>query len=156
VKVKVKGLDELEAEGRPAPPHWLPFVSFHNMVILGTFFIFAMAFAVWKLRSGRLFTMRKFLWLLLISIPLPLAACQLGWIVAEVGRQPWIVYGVMKTSDAFSTNLTPAHVLFSLILFGLIYLAMGCIYVYMFFHKLKHFDVNHSTTAPVPQLSTGN
>jgi cytochrome d ubiquinol oxidase subunit I len=135
----IPGIDAFPREN--IPPLWLTFVSFHNMVVLGMFFIAAMAYAVWRLRGGRLFAGRKFLWLLVISIPLPLAACQLGWMAAEVGRQPWIVYKVMRTADAFSSNLSAGQVLFSLVLFTLIYLLLGSVYIYMFFHKLNHAAV---------------
>jgi cytochrome d ubiquinol oxidase subunit I len=130
-------IDGIEKFGEDIPPLWLTFVSFHNMVILGMFFIAATAYGVVQWFRGKLFSGRRFLWLLVMAIPLPLAACQLGWIVAEVGRQPWIVWGVMRTGDAFSPAVSAGQVLFSLILFTLIYLALGGLYVFLFFHKLN-------------------
>ena len=76
--------------------------------------------------------------LLLWSIPLPLLACELGWIVAEVGRQPWVVYRVLKTADAFSTNVSGGEILFSIIAFGLIYLALGALYLLVLAKKVQH------------------
>lgn len=143
----VPGIDAFPKEN--IPPLWLTFVSFHNMVVLGTFFVAAMAYAVWRLRGGKLFESRKFLWLLVVAIPLPLAACQLGWVAAEVGRQPWIVYKLMRTADAFSSNLSAGHVLFSLILFSLVYLALGSLYVYLLFHKLSHAEAAPAEREPV-------
>ena len=64
-------------------------------------------------------------------MPLPIVAIELGWILAEVGRQPWIVYGVLKTRDAFSTNVAAGEILFSIIMFSLIYILLGSLYLYV-------------------------
>jgi cytochrome d ubiquinol oxidase subunit I len=69
---------------------------------------------------------------------LPQIAIQFGWISAEVGRQPWIVYNLLRTKDAFSSVLTAGEVWTSLILFTLIYLLLGTLYVYLFIKKVKH------------------
>lgn len=137
--VPVRGIDQFP--GDEVPPLWLTFVSFHNMVVLGMFFVGAMAYGVWRLRGGKLWQGRKFLWVLVASVPLPLAACQFGWVAAEVGRQPWIVYKLMRTSDAFSTNLSAGHVLFSLILFGLIYVVLLALYLFLLVRKLNRAAV---------------
>ncbi len=120
------------------PPLWMTFVSFHNMVILGLFFIGATALGIFFLWRNSLWEKRWYLKLMLFSIPLPLIACQFGWIAAEVGRQPWIVYKVLRTSDAISTNVTAGEVWFSLILFSLIYLCLGALYIYILAKKVKH------------------
>jgi cytochrome d ubiquinol oxidase subunit I len=78
--------------------------------------------------------LRLFIW----SIPLPLAACQLGWIAAEVGRQPWIVYGLLKTAQAQSINVSAGEILFSIILFGIVYLLLGGLYIYLLVREVKH------------------
>lgn len=135
VSAKVKGINEFPPGD--VPPLWLTFVSFHNMVVLGLFFIAASAYGVWQCRGGRIFGGRKFLWLLAISVPLPLAACQFGWMAAEAGRQPWIVYHVMRTADAFSTNVPAAHVLLSVILLGLVYLGLLVLYLALLRHTLR-------------------
>jgi len=123
----VKGFDQFSPN--ELPPLALTFTSFHLMVGLGTFFIAAMGWAVIELIRGRLWESRWFLWVLVLSIPLPILACQFGWLTAEVGRQPWIVYGVMRTSDAASPNVSGSQVLFSLWLFGILYLMLGTVYV---------------------------
>ena len=74
----------------------------------------------------------------MFSIPLPVIACELGWIVAEVGRQPWVVYRIMKTADAASITVTSGEILFSIILFGLIYLLLGALYLFLFVREVKH------------------
>ena len=119
----IQGINDFPAD--EIPPLWLTFVSFHNMVVLGMFFILVMAVAAFKLYRETLWDSPKFLTLLLWSIPLPLAACQLGWIAAEVGRQPWIVYRLLRTSDAASITVSGGEILFSIILFGFIYLGLG-------------------------------
>ena len=134
----VRGIQDLREAGWPTPPFVITFISFHTMVGLGFFFIVLTAFGVLLLVRHKLFETRWYLKLLLWSIPLPLLACELGWIVAEVGRQPWVVYRVLKTSEAFSTNVIAAEVLFSIIMFGLIYLALGALYIFILVRKVKH------------------
>lgn len=135
VHAKVQGINDFPKQD--IPPLFLTFVSYHNMVLLGMYFILAMAIAVYKLYKKTLWESKKFLKLLVWSIPLPLIACQLGWIAAEVGRQPWIVYKLMKTSDAASVTVGAGEILFSIILFGLIYIMLGSILVYLLVRKIK-------------------
>lgn len=132
---EVKGIDAFPKEN--LPPLWLTFVSFHNMVALGTFFIAIMAFSVFRLWRGKLWTDRWLLKALMFSIPLPVVACELGWTAAEVGRQPWIVYGLLKTSEAHSATVGAGEILFSLILFGLIYLLLGALWLFLMFRAAK-------------------
>jgi cytochrome d ubiquinol oxidase subunit I len=136
INAHVKGINEFPIEN--IPPLWLTFVSFHNMVVLGLFFIAITLYATWLLRKDRLFEKKWLLKAFIWSIPLPLAACQLGWITAEVGRQPWIVYGLLRTSEAHSTNVTAGEIAFSIILFSIIYVLLGCLYVYLLMQEVKH------------------
>ena len=136
VNATVKGLNDFPPENRP--PFFLTFLSFHSMVALGMFFIVVMAVAFIQLCRNKLWENKWMLKILLWSIPLPLVACQLGWITAEVGRQPWIVYGLLKTADAHSATVTANEILFSIILFGLIYLLLGILYVYLLTREVKH------------------
>jgi cytochrome d ubiquinol oxidase subunit I len=108
------------------------------MVLLGLYFIGVTAYGVYLLYRKRLWYRPKFLKLLVWSIPLPLAACQLGWMAAEVGRQPWIVYRLLKTTDAVSITVTTGEILFSLILFVIVYLLLGGLYVYLLVKKVRH------------------
>jgi cytochrome d ubiquinol oxidase subunit I len=116
---------------------WLSFVSFHNMVILGLFFIGVSALGVLLLRNGRIFHTRWFLKLLMITIPLPVLACQFGWIAAEVGRQPWIVYKLLRTDEAASVTVSAGEILSSIVLFGLIYLALGALWIYLLVRRVR-------------------
>ena len=126
---EMKGLKEFPKKDRP--PVMEVFVSFRAMVGLGSLFI-VLALVAWYLaRKDRLESYPLFLRIMLYAIPLPYIAAQLGWIVAEVGRQPWIVYGVLRTSDAVSKNLEPSQVLASLIGFGLLYSFLGILDIYL-------------------------
>jgi cytochrome d ubiquinol oxidase subunit I len=136
VNAPIKGLNEFPYDD--VPPLWLTFVSFHNMVILGIYFILVTAYGVYLLYRKKLFNRPRFLKLLVWSIPLPLAACQLGWIAAEVGRQPWIVYHLLKTTDAVSITVSNGELLFSLILFVLVYALLGGLYVTLLVKKVRH------------------
>jgi len=136
INAPIRGITDFPPENRP--PLWLTFVSFHNMVVLGMYFIAALGWGAWLLRRGRLWESRGYLRLLIVSIPLPLAACQLGWMAAEVGRQPWIVYGLLRTSDAASKVVPAGDVLFSLALFAVLYLLLGALYVYLLVREIRH------------------
>ena len=135
IHATVQGMDSFPQD--ELPPFFLTFVTFHNMVALGMFFIFVMVWGVIKLYRKTLFESRVYLKLLIWSIPLPLIACQLGWITAEVGRQPWIVYGLLKTKDAFSPTVSAGEVLFSIILFSFIYLFLGLLYIYLLIREIR-------------------
>ena len=135
-RARIRGLNDFPKD--EIPPLFLTFVSYHNMVILGMYFIFIMLMTVYKVYRNTLWESKKLLKVLVWSIPLPLFACQLGWIAAEVGRQPWIVYKLMRTKDAFSATLSGGEVLFSLILFAIIYLALGVLYLYILTREINH------------------
>jgi cytochrome d ubiquinol oxidase subunit I len=99
------------------------------MILLGMLFIGMMLVAVWQLRRGRLFTSRVTLWLLMLASPLPFIANSAGWMTAELGRQPWLIYGVMRTSEGISANVSQASTLFTLIGFAGMYMLLGILYV---------------------------
>lgn len=128
------------------PPLFLTFVSYHNMVVLGILFIVVMALSVWRLRGDRLYGDRRLLRILVWSIPFPLFACQLGWMTAEVGRQPWIAYHLMRTGDAVSPVVGGGELAFSLVLFGLIYLALGVLWIYLMVREIRRGPESAPTT----------
>ena len=136
VNAKVKGVADFPAD--ELPPLWLTFVSFHNMVVLGLYFIAITVYGSFRIFRGTIFNGRRFLKVLVWSIPLPLIACQLGWITAEVGRQPWAVWGVLRTHDAFSTGLSVPVLLFSITLFSLLYVMLGSMYIFLLVKKIRH------------------
>lgn len=129
VNAEIKGLKEFPPEDRP--PVLATFLSFRIMVALGFLFIILSLIAFIISRKGRLQYSPAFLKVMLYSIPLPYIAGQLGWIVAEVGRQPWIVYGLMRTSDAVSQAIIASQVWTSLIGFTFFYGMLGVIDVYL-------------------------
>jgi cytochrome d ubiquinol oxidase subunit I len=143
-KAYVSGLKDFPPD--ETPPFFLTFVSFHSMVGLGMYFIGAMLLGVFLLYRRKLWDQRLYLKLLVFSIPLPIIACELGWVAAEVGRQPWVVYRIMKTADAASITVTAGEILFSIILFGLIYLFLGALYVFLFVREVKHGPEPEATT----------
>jgi cytochrome d ubiquinol oxidase subunit I len=116
---EVKGLKEIPKD--EWPPLTLTFYPFHLMVALGIYFIALTTFGMVLLWRRKLFENRLFLKLALWSIPLPFVVNELGWISAEVGRQPWIVYHLLKTKDAVSISVPAGQILFSIIMFVLIY-----------------------------------
>ncbi|WP_298439714.1 cytochrome ubiquinol oxidase subunit I [Geobacter sp.] len=128
-EAEIKGLKDFPRELRP--PVMLTYLSFRAMVGLGTLFILLSLVAVFLSRTGRLQNFPLFLKVLVYAIPLPYIANQLGWVVAEVGRQPWIVYGVLKTSDAVSRSVTTAQVVGSLAGFTLLYGFLGVVDIYL-------------------------
>jgi cytochrome d ubiquinol oxidase subunit I len=97
------------------------------MVALGMLFILLAFLGWWKARKGKLESSPKFLRLMLWAIPLPYLAIQLGWIVTEMGRQPWIVYGLLRTSDGVSKAVSAGQVWFSLAGFTVVYGLLGAV-----------------------------
>ncbi len=126
---EIKGLKAFPKEERP--PVGPTFVSFRLMFTLGFILILLSLLAVVYGRKDTLVSHRFFLTIMLYAIPLPYLAAQLGWIVAEVGRQPWIVYGVLKTSAAVSQSISTAQVWVSLLGFTLLYGSLGVVDVYL-------------------------
>ncbi|MEI8122099.1 MAG: cytochrome ubiquinol oxidase subunit I, partial [bacterium] len=126
---EVQGLKAFPKEERP--PVTPVFLSFRLMVALGALFGLLAVLAVLLSARDKLEHYPIFLKILVFAIPLPYLANQLGWIVAEMGRQPWIVYGVMKTSDAVSKSISVSQVVFSLIGFVLLYTLLGAVDIYL-------------------------
>jgi cytochrome d ubiquinol oxidase subunit I len=142
----VKGLEEFPTADWP--PVAVTFLSFHNMVILGNLMgLVSLAGVVllWRRRIERAAWWQKaMVW----SVPLPMAAIQLGWMTAEVGRQPWIVYGFMRTDSAASKVVTAPELLFSIALFGLVYLGLGALWLYTLRKEIVHGPVGEPVTLP--------
>ncbi|MGB8960080.1 MAG: cytochrome ubiquinol oxidase subunit I [Candidatus Aminicenantales bacterium] len=119
----VLGLDEFPKDERP--PVFLPFAGYHLMILFGLLFILMGVWGVWLQARKKLTSSRFFLKLVLFAVPLPYLANELGWIAAEVGRQPWAVYRVLRTSEAVSAVVPAGNILFSIALFSLIYALIG-------------------------------
>ena len=138
---EVKGLKAFPKEGRP--PVTLTFVAFRVMVILG--FLFVLLTFIGFLKRNKLEESPWFLKVMLWSIPLPYLALQAGWIVTEVGRQPWIVYGIMKTKDAVSP-VAASQVGVSLAAFIVVYTILGVVAFYL----CRRFAIQGPEPLPAP------
>ncbi|MGE5174563.1 MAG: cytochrome ubiquinol oxidase subunit I, partial [Betaproteobacteria bacterium] len=126
---EIKGLKDFPKDDRP--PVMPTFVSFRLMLALGFAMLFMTIMGVVYAKRGTLESHSLFLKLMLFAIPLPYIAGQLGWIVAEVGRQPWIVYGVLKTTHAVSQSISTGQVIASLLGFTLLYGGLGVVDIYL-------------------------
>jgi len=135
INAKIKGINEFPQD--EIPPLFLTFVSYHNMVLLGIYFIFITILSFYLMRKNKLFENQKILKVLMYSTPLPLIASQLGWISAEVGRQPWIVYKLMKTKDAVSVTVGTGELIFSILMFIVIYILLLSIFLKLLFNWVK-------------------
>lgn len=136
VNAKITGFDHVKPEDRP--PLFITFVAFHNMVILGTYFVGIMLVSAVALYRRKLFECKWLLRFLVGSVVLPPIAIQLGWIAAEVGRQPWVVYHLLRTADAVSESVRAPQVLASIIMFGIVYAALGALYIYLLVREIRH------------------
>jgi cytochrome d ubiquinol oxidase subunit I len=130
----VPGLEQFEPD---TPPVAIPFFSFHIMVGLGIYFIALTLYALWRLRKGTLFQSKWLLWVFVFSVIGPFVANELGWISAEVGRQPWIVYNQLRTSEAVSQNLASSQVFGSIIMFAVIYALLFAVWIYLLNDKIQ-------------------
>lgn len=124
------------------------FTTFHLMVYLGFFFVFVVIWGLILLKKGTLYTNKAFLWTVLLSIPLPFIASNLGWISAEIGRQPWLVQGVLLTKDGVSFHPT-VNVLFSVIFFMVIYTLIYIVFFYAMVKAIKK-GPDTSKSEPIP------
>lgn len=132
---EIKGLKAFPKEERP--PVLPVFLSFRLMAALGTLMLLLSLLAVIMPRWKSFVDFKIFLYIMLAALPLPYITVQLGWLVAELGRQPWVVYGVMKTAVATSTAVSAVQVAFSLIGFTVLYGVLGVIDIYLLIKYAK-------------------
>ncbi|HWB86456.1 MAG TPA: cytochrome ubiquinol oxidase subunit I [Bryobacteraceae bacterium] len=135
-KAEVKGLDAFPPQVWPDNIQLL-YYSYHIMVGLGTFFIAAMALAALSLWRGRLYQSRPLLWMLMLLFPFPYIATTAGWITAEVGRQPWLIYGLMRTADGSSPHVAAGTGLFTLIGFMGLYMLLGVLFLFLIYREIE-------------------
>jgi cytochrome d ubiquinol oxidase subunit I len=125
---EVRGMDAFPPENLPTNVPLL-YYSYHIMVGLGTFFVAVMLVGLVLLSRKRLYGARPFLWLLMLAFPFPYIANSAGWATAELGRQPWLIYGLMKTPAGTSSMVSAGNTLFTLLGFAGIYLVMGLLFL---------------------------
>jgi cytochrome bd ubiquinol oxidase subunit I len=133
-KTPVPGLDKFEPD---TPPVAIPFFSFHVMVGLGIYFIALTLYALWCRIRGNLFQKKWLLRVFVFSVIGPFIANELGWIATEVGRQPWIVYNQLRTSEAVSQNIVAPQVLGSIIMFAAIYALLFVLWIWLLNDKIQ-------------------
>ena len=132
------------------PPINIVFQTYHFMITIGVLLFLLTVTCIVFLGRGKLFETRWLLKILVPAVLLPQIANQLGWMTAEIGRQPWIVYGLLRTSEGLSKAIKADVVLVSLIMFTFIYLLLFVLYIYLFDSKIKlgpddldHDDLMH-------------
>jgi cytochrome d ubiquinol oxidase subunit I len=106
------------------------------MAGLGTLFVLVTAVAAWLLWRGRLFDARWMLWILMLSVPFPYIANTAGWLTAEIGRQPWIVYGLMRTAAGSSQAVNAANTLFTFMGFLGLYCALAILFLFLILREV--------------------
>jgi cytochrome d ubiquinol oxidase subunit I len=131
----VVGLNDFPVDQWPDNVELL-YYAYHIMAGLGTVFILIMALASWQLWRGKLPTARKTLWVLLLAAPFPYIATTAGWWTAEIGRQPWVVYGLLRTADAASPSVNPGNAVFTTLGFMGLYLLLGMLFLYLVLHEV--------------------
>jgi cytochrome d ubiquinol oxidase subunit I len=126
----VKGLNDIPEDQWPDNVELLYF-AYHIMVGLGTLLILVMAIAALALWRGRLYHSRKVLWTLMLAAPFPYIATTFGWLTTELGRQPWVVYGYLRTNVATSPRVAAGDVTFTTLGFAGLYLVIGVLFLYL-------------------------
>jgi cytochrome d ubiquinol oxidase subunit I len=134
----VTGLREAASDPKDRPPVNFTFQMFHLMVAIGFGMIAIATLGFLYFWRGSLFEKRWMLWLLVLSVLGPQIANQAGWFAAEVGRQPWIVQGLLRTSEGLSAVVTANMVVSSIILFGAVYILLFAVFVYLLNDKIQH------------------
>ncbi len=134
---EVKGLNEYPKEDWPTNIPLL-YYSFHVMVGLGTLFLLIMSLSSLQLWRGRLFTTRSLLWILMLAAPFPYIANTAGWMTAELGRQPWLIHGLMRTIDGTSHQVSSGNTLFTLLGFMGMYALLSVLFIFMVSREISH------------------
>ncbi|WP_338874557.1 cytochrome ubiquinol oxidase subunit I [Spirosoma sp. SC4-14] len=136
-KAPIPGLNSIKPEDRPTAVNFV-FQSYHLMVTIGMMLIALSLFGLFMLYRKKLFETRWLMIVFVFSVLLPQIANQVGWYTAEVGRQPWVVYGLLRTSTALSEAVKAEHVLASLLLFTFIYVMLFGLFLYLLNKKIQH------------------
>lgn len=150
-KAPVKGLNAFKKDEQP-PQVNAVFQFYHIMIATGVLMIVLSMLACWYWKKGNLFDKKWLMHVFVWAVLLPQVANQCGWFTAEMGRQPWVVYGLPKTSDALSRTVTANQVIFSLVLFALVYALMLVLFLFLLHRKIQHGsqtgeDENHDSDA---------
>lgn len=145
---QVKGLDAFPREDWPDNVALL-YYSYHVMAGLGAILVSVMGLALLWLWRGRLFTANWLLWLLMLCAPFPYIATTAGWATTELGRQPWLVYGLLRTSEGTSPLVHSGNALFTLLGFLGLYLLLGIVFLFLIAETIRHGPADHSAGHPL-------
>jgi cytochrome d ubiquinol oxidase subunit I len=152
-KAEVEGLDKVPRDQWPEPLPLL-YYAYHIMAGLGTYFALLMVVTACLVWRGKLFQTRWALWALLLSFPLPYIANTAGWMTAEIGRQPWIVYGLMRTSQGYSKYVSAGNGLFTLLGFMGMYTVLSILFI-LLVYRIIQAGPAISAGKQVPQDAAG-
>ena len=146
-RAEVQGLDQVPRDQWPSPLPLL-FYSYHIMAGLGTYFVAVMVLAAFLLWRGKLFRARWILWALMLSFPLPYIANTAGWMTAEIGRQPWVVYGLIRTSEGYSKYVSTGNSLFTLLGFMGLYCVLSVLFIVLVYRIISKGPAIELSSAP--------
>ena len=152
-KAEVTGLDRIPRDQWPTALPLL-FYAYHIMAGLGTWFVLLMVISAFLLWRGKLYGMRGVLWALLLSFPLPYIANTAGWLTAELGRQPWSIYGLMRTGEGYSKTVSAGNGLFTLLGFMGLYALLGLLFTVLMYREISHGPAP-SAAVPEPVHTAG-
>jgi cytochrome d ubiquinol oxidase subunit I len=150
----VQGLNDFPEDQWPTNIELL-YYSFHVMAGLGTIFIGLMALANLQRLRGKLMQTKLLLWALMLALPFPYIANTAGWMTAELGRQPWLIWGLFKTSAGYSDVVSQGDALFTLIGFTGLYAALGLLYLFMIGREVLHGPAGHEPPSLYPEVVNG-
>jgi cytochrome bd ubiquinol oxidase subunit I len=136
-KAEVQGLDQIPHDQWPTALPLL-YYAYHIMAGLGTWFFLLMIGCALLLFRGRLYNTRLALWAVLLSFPLPYIANTAGWLTAELGRQPWLIYGLMRTSEGYSNTVSASNGLFTLLGFMGLYALLGLLFTVLMYREISN------------------
>jgi cytochrome d ubiquinol oxidase subunit I len=149
----VTGLEDIPHDEWPDNVPLLYYV-YHVMVGIGTLLILVMLAGVALLLRGRLYTSRPMLWVLMLSFPFPYIATTAGWMTAELGRQPWVVYGVLRTAQASSAHVGEGYVVFTVLGFMGLYLLLGILFLFLVARLVARGPTATAPSAPPATAGT--
>jgi cytochrome d ubiquinol oxidase subunit I len=147
---EVKGLNEYQKTDWPTNIPLL-YYGYHIMAGLGTIFFAVMAASAFLLWRGMLYSARWMLWIILLCLPLPYVANTAGWMTAEIGRQPWLVYGLLRTTDGYSKHVHAGNGLFTLLGFMGLYTLLAVLFLFLVHRTIGQGPVDE----PAPEIESG-
>jgi cytochrome d ubiquinol oxidase subunit I len=146
-EAEIKGLNDYPRDQWPDNIPLLYF-SYHIMVGLGTLLIAVTVMSALLLTLGRLYRNRAMLWILMLALPFPYIATTAGWMTAEIGRQPWLIYGLMRTSEGTSSRVSAGSGVFTLLGFMGLYALLGVLFLFLIWREIEHGPEPAKSSAP--------